>query len=78
MKISGTEDSSYDRISLSENKSFDKDVSVVLGKSLDIKYQKESEFEYLTNIQRLEAVPVMHLHARMRDKNANQTIETTL
>lgn len=78
MKISGTEDSSYDRKSLSEDKSIDKDVNVVLGKSLDIKYQKESEFEYLTNIQRLEAVPVMHLHARMRDKNANQTIETTL
>lgn len=69
---------SYDRHVLNLEKTINESITAVFGETISAEYLKIQDCKIVNGIEKLDKVPIIHLHACTRDTGSNQTIEATV
>lgn len=68
----------YDRHILNLEKTINESITAVFGETISAEYLKIQDCKIVNGIEKLDKVPIIHLHACTRDTGSNQTIEATV
>ena len=68
----------YNRNKLNIEKTINESITAVFGETVSAEYLKIQDCKVIKGIEKLDSVPIIHLHACTRDNYANQTVQATV